>query len=309
MRLITGGSLNRRLRLGGVLSPTEVSSLLKQLVDALEYVYSCGFVHGNLRTSNVIFDQWGSPFLTDFSFAELTPKPDTITGTPAYLAPEKWRSEPATPATDQYALGAMVYKMLTDHLPFEGDRVIDLMQKHLDAPPPPLTKWRDDLPLALDQVVLRTLAKTPEARYPNVTSFANAFDEMVRGGSRQVFISYSHSDSAYAQHLREQLVANRFDVWIDHKIGSGDQWFGKIQDAIKSCAAVLVIMSADAEQSEWVEREILLAQRFKKPIFPLLLNGEGMGLLINIQHTDVRGDKLPDSAFFRRLQRSVFGDL
>lgn len=116
-----------------------------------------------------------------------------------------------------------------------------------------------------------------------------------------IFISYSHLDSRYAQSLAEELTRRGFSVWIDYDINYGDRWFATITEAIRRSSCVVVIMTPDAEQSEWVEKEILFAQREKKPIFPLLLKGSGFPLLITSQYVDVTNGKLPPDRFYERL--------
>ncbi len=118
-----------------------------------------------------------------------------------------------------------------------------------------------------------------------------------------VFISYSHDDQPYARALADDLLRRGFDVWIDDRIDFGDRWFRVIVEAIRACAAFLVIMTPEAEQSEWVEREILLAQREKKPLFPVLLRGQEFPLLITIQYADVTDGCLPPPGFYDRLEK------
>ena len=81
-----------------------------------------------------------------------------------------------------------------------------------------------------------------------------------------IFISYSHEDSKYTNKLVEALEQKWFSVWIDQRIDTGDRWFKRITQEIRNCSTFLVIMTPDAEQSEWVEREILVAQKHNKPI-------------------------------------------
>ena len=96
-----------------------------------------------------------------------------------------------------------------------------------------------------------------------------------------VFISYSREDNTYARKLAETLGEQGFEVFIDDRIDYGDRWWRTIVEAIRSCSAFLVIMTPESENSEWVEREILLARREEKPIYPLLLRGKGNPLLIS----------------------------
>lgn len=116
-----------------------------------------------------------------------------------------------------------------------------------------------------------------------------------------IFISYSRKDREYARDLTQALRQHGFDVWIDDRIDYGTRWWRTIEEAIKNCGAFVVIMTPDSQNSEWVEREILLAQRRSKPIYPLLLKGEEFGLLITTQFVDVKNGQLPPEDFFHDL--------
>ena len=120
-----------------------------------------------------------------------------------------------------------------------------------------------------------------------------------------IFISYSHQNRHYAHHLVEVLEKRGFQVWFDEHINYGLRWFKEITKAIRDSAAVLVIMTPEAEQSEWVEKEILLAKKHDKPIFPILLDGDGFDIFINEQYVDVRDDKPLSEKFFMRLAEHV----
>jgi hypothetical protein len=139
--------------------------------------------------------------------------------------------------------------------------------------------------------------------------FAREFEKAIAAVPQQVFISYSRRDKNYAAQLREHLLHNGFNVWIDSQIEYGDTWFKEIDEAIKTCAAFVLLMTPDSYESEWVQKEILLAKRSKKQIFPLLLKGEEFGIVIDLQFADVRNGEMPDVNFHRRLSRAVFGDI
>jgi len=104
-----------------------------------------------------------------------------------------------------------------------------------------------------------------------------------------IFISYSKQDIDFARYLRTLLESSGLRVWIDEeRIESGGRWWKIIESNIDVCAAFLVIMSPHAEESDWVEREILRAELKKKPIYPVLLTGDSWSRLANIQYEDFR---------------------
>jgi serine/threonine protein kinase len=304
-RFMTGGALLERIE-QRPLSPSEVAAIIRQIGNALDYVHSRGMVHGDPSTTNIIFDPWGSAYIGNFIMAGLLSDTEGITGTPAYMAPERWLELPVTPMSDQYALGAITYHMLTGHNLFPTENMGNLLQQHMNAPP---ARLPPDLPTAINPVLHRALAKHLEDRYPTISDFAREFEKAIQAVPQHLFISYSRRDKDYAVQLSEHLSSSGFHVWIDDQIEYGDAWFNEIDAAIKSCAAFLLVMSPESFQSEWVQKEILLAKRYKKPIFPLLLQGEEFGIVIDLQFADVKDQSMPDANFHRRLRRTVFGDI
>ncbi len=120
-----------------------------------------------------------------------------------------------------------------------------------------------------------------------------------------VFISYSRRDQEYARKLADDLREHDVEPWLDDRIDFGNRWWRTIVKAIRGCAAFVVVMTPESEESEWVEREILLAQRERKPILPLLLRGKGHSLLITTQHADVTSGRMPPKAFYDLLRRAL----
>ncbi|MEZ4672007.1 MAG: SUMF1/EgtB/PvdO family nonheme iron enzyme [Anaerolineae bacterium] len=194
MRLLTGGSLEDRIRQrnetnGPLPSLTDVGDILKQLASALDHAHSRGVIHRDIKANNVMFDDRGSAFLVDFGIAKLLDASTGLTGTgmtmgtPSYMSPEQWRGEEITSAADQYALGVMLYAMVTGRMPFEATTPYTLMNKHLYELPTPPQTWRADVPDAVKEVLDRSLAKAPADRFPNVIALAEAYDQAIAGGS------------------------------------------------------------------------------------------------------------------------------
>jgi TIR domain/LytR cell envelope-related transcriptional attenuator len=121
-----------------------------------------------------------------------------------------------------------------------------------------------------------------------------------------VFISYSRRQQAYARRLAAYLgTGHGIAVWIDDELITGDRWENVIKARIDECAALIVVMSRDAEASEWVGREIARAQSKGKPVLPVLFDGEVFFRLSDIQFEDVRGGVLPGERFIAALRRAT----
>jgi nucleotide-binding universal stress UspA family protein len=170
-----------------------------------------------------------------------------------------------------------------------------------------------DVPLQLVKEERRWLDRIAELEQ-RLAAQSGALEDRPRGDRQgrkpdapttagRVFISYAREDQAYARELAADLRGRGFGVWMDDRIDFGDRWWSTIVQAMRASAAVIVVMTPAAEASEWVEKEILLAQREKKPTFPLLLRGQGLALLITVQYADVTHGQMPPDSFYERLAR------
>jgi hypothetical protein len=125
------------------------------------------------------------------------------------------------------------------------------------------------------------------------------------GNMPDVFISYSHKDSAYAHQLAEALRRQGLDVWIDDRIDYGEHWPRIIQENLTSCRIFVVVMSTNAFNSTWVQNEVSFAQESNKLIFPLLLEGRVWLSLASMQYVDVRSGAMPSQKFADRLKAAL----
>jgi serine/threonine protein kinase len=198
MELLTGGSLADRIKRGPM--PVEtVGHILEQMAIALDYAHGRGLIHRDLKPPNVLFDDQGNAFLTDFGIAKILSDTTTLTregmtvGTPSYMAPEQWESENLGPRTDLYSLGVVLFEMLTGKLPFVAGTPFRVMHMHLyDAPPSP-SSILPALPPGLDPVIQQALAKKPEDRYQTGAALVDAFKQAVAGQVVPVRVAPDHS--------------------------------------------------------------------------------------------------------------------
>lgn len=195
--VVVGGTIATRLsRPHVLLSYATIESYLAQIASALDYVHGLGLVHRDVKPANMLVDVNSTVFLADFGVTHVYDKSvnaftvvdsgtltttGQIVGTPLYMAPEQIRGEPVKPATDVYALGVVLYQLVTGSLPFQGDTALGIAVQHiLEAPRPPHL-LRANLPPAAEAVVLRAMAKEPAERFPSAGILAQAFAEAIEG--------------------------------------------------------------------------------------------------------------------------------
>ena len=196
MPFIDGGTLTGYLR-RNLLDLEEVSTIYQQLLDAVEYAHDKGLIHRDIKSANVLLElrRNSSPhlYLADFGLVRTIQQSNTsqvgkpipldqVPGTPHYMAPEQTRGI-VTPLTDIYALGVLLYQMLTGTLPYNDPDDVCVIQKHLQAPIPQPSVIDASIPYELDAVVSTAMAKHPQDRYHNIAELRAAFLKALHGPS------------------------------------------------------------------------------------------------------------------------------
>ena len=184
MQLVTGGTLAQEFADGPV-PLRRANRLLTQIASALTYAHNKGVIHRDLKPANVLLDDQGNGYLTDFGIAKMLAgtaqltAPGRLMGTPAYMAPEQWLSQPVDARTDVYALGMMLYETLVGLQPFEANTPSALMCDHVDKLTPGPVRYHPSMPTAVEPVIFKAIAKAPEYRYASVREMADAFERVV----------------------------------------------------------------------------------------------------------------------------------
>jgi eukaryotic-like serine/threonine-protein kinase len=173
MRYIQGRSLEQVIHQAGKLPVPIVRSILCQVGSALTYAHRSGVVHRDIKPANILIDEDGNAVVTDFGIAKVAEAPsDThsgaLVGTPAYMSPEQCSGAEVSGASDQYALGAVAYEMLTGKAPFTGS-TLTVIQAHVEQPPRSIRELRGDCAPEMEAAIFRMLAKDPGDRYSTMT--------------------------------------------------------------------------------------------------------------------------------------------
>ncbi|MDX1687949.1 MAG: SUMF1/EgtB/PvdO family nonheme iron enzyme [Candidatus Promineifilaceae bacterium] len=193
MRYMAGGSLGERLE--QPLSLERTVAIFTRLAPALDKAHERGIIHRDLKPDNVLFDEDDFPYLADFGVARLAEgtKTMSIVGTPAFMSPEQIQGDRELDSRcDVYALGAMLFLMLTGERPYEADTPPKLMFKHVHEPVPDLLALRPDLPNEIQAVIERAMAKSPDERYATAKALTEAVSELATATSPHEIAAANH---------------------------------------------------------------------------------------------------------------------
>ncbi len=178
MAYMSSGTLGDLISRGAI-PPDETLRLVRQMADALDYAHRKGVIHRDFKPGNVLLDEQNNTYLTDFGLAKISESSGQLTGTgilgtPFYMAPEQAEPGALTPAADVYALGITLFQMLTGNVPFEAATPLGVLMAHMSQPVPDIRKLRPELPDDVQDVIDRSMAKSPQTRYAAAGAVANA---------------------------------------------------------------------------------------------------------------------------------------
>ena len=197
MEYVPGEPLNALLKREGGVPPDRVAQWGYEVASALAFAHDRGILHRDVKPGNVLIGKGGHARLMDFGLAK-TMEGTALTqsgmlGTPFYMAPEVGQGKPATPLSDQYALGVMLYELVAGRVPFTGDSPISVLYQHAHGELTPLSTIKPDTPAALEHAVLRMLARNSANRFPDCGNVAAALDT-IRAHHRVQGIAFAAAD-------------------------------------------------------------------------------------------------------------------
>ncbi|MBS0383059.1 MAG: serine/threonine protein kinase [Proteobacteria bacterium] len=188
MRLVEGRSLSALLKRGEHYTPKAAVALMHVVAEAVAYAHSLGVLHLDLKPGNVLVDEQGTPHVADFGLARRLDSAamvanDEVSGTPSYMAPEQTRlhEQKLTTATDIWGLGAILYELLTGTPPFRSDSAEGTLKLVTEGQVRAPRRMRPMLPLDLQAIVLKCLARDPDERYPSARALADDLQRYLEG--------------------------------------------------------------------------------------------------------------------------------
>jgi serine/threonine protein kinase len=214
MRYMSGGSLKDRLE-QGLLPPEESYRILQRIASALDMAHSHQVIHRDLKPQNILFDGDNQPYLTDFGMAKLAEETmsrqqTTVLGAPAYVSPELVRGHAKIDGrADVYALGCILFEMLTGQPPFQGETSTQIMAKHVRDPVPNVCILSPGLPPAMNDVFQIALAKEPRERFASASFLVSAFYQQIITRDTLVPVTSTEPTQPEPVSLLEQSLASK----------------------------------------------------------------------------------------------------
>ncbi len=186
MEYVEGADLAEKLRREGPLPLDLLAHIVPQICVAIGYAHNRHVIHRDIKPSNILLTEDNTVKVTDFGIAKILgvsakTKTGVATGSLPYMAPEQIRGQGVDQRTDIYQLGVMFFELLTGRRPFLAETEYDMMSHHLSTPPPVPSSINPSIPKAMDQVILKALAKNPAERFESTAKLADAFKDAAGG--------------------------------------------------------------------------------------------------------------------------------
>ncbi len=185
MKYVPAGTLHDKL--DRAMSPAQALEIIEQVAGALDNAHQQGILHRDIKPSNILIDERGWSYLSDFGLAKMVEGSVQLTGsgvgvgTPAYMSPEQGQGLPVDARTDIYALGVVLFEMLTGQVPYEAETPMAVVIKHITDPIPMPRQMNPNIPEPVERVLLKALAKNPEDRFARAGQMAVALRQAVEG--------------------------------------------------------------------------------------------------------------------------------
>lgn len=190
MRYMPGGSLADKLH-QGTLTLEETAAILQRIGSALDAAHKKNLIHRDLKPANILFDQYGDAYLADFGIVHVTASSEALTatgslvGTPSYMSPEQVHGDVELDGrSDIYALGVILFQMLSGDVPYSADTPAKAMMRHVLDPVPHILDTRPDLSAQFDTLISKAMAKDRDNRYATAEELSAALNEIMAEGTR-----------------------------------------------------------------------------------------------------------------------------
>jgi serine/threonine protein kinase len=315
------GTVRTQYPKGSRLSLTTTVAWIKQVAAALQYAHNRGIIHRDVKPENILLDFDQHILLSDFGLALFAPSAELLStqegvGTAPYMSPEQLYGKPMF-ASDQYALGIVAYEWLCGQRPFEGNYWV-LVNQHMHDAPAPLRQFFPALPAAVENVVLRALAKDPQQRFVSVQAFAYALERASRENSvdldidsqvtaplmaispssvntpttrtqshyarqakHRVFLTSAPADGAFSMRLQADLHARNILVSNDHLAYVPDaNRQDTLRQVIRDAQIALVVISPHARSSRTLREQLHIIGMYQQHLVFVWAAGDDISTVL-----------------------------
>jgi serine/threonine protein kinase len=302
-----GGIIRETYPSGSLLPLNVVVAYIKQVASALQYAHNHNVIHRDVKPGNILLGPEQQLLLSDFGLSLFAPVPEQLStqemaGTIPYMAPEQLHGKPVF-ASDQYALGIVTYEWLCGTRPFTGT-MWEIAHQHLSVAPPPLHEKCPSLPVEVEDVVLKALAKEPQQRFVSVQAFAHAlarasnvsmlaersqastfvgdrsqasFATQPDQSLRTVFLAASPADESFVKRLKADLEAR--GMFVESPPTTSDQE-EKVRQTIRTAQFVLVVISPHMRTSRTLTKYLRIASMYERSLIFVWAAGDDIATLL-----------------------------
>jgi len=217
MRYMTGGSLADTIA-KGPMSLAAATKLIERLASALDDSHLKGIIHRDLKPANILFDRSGDPYISDFGIAKITQSQTAtvtggaIVGTPAYMSPEQAQGEKVDGRSDVYALGVILYEMLSGTQPYQATTPMAIVVKHITDPIPHILDLRPGLPTAIESIIEKAMAKNPDERFGSAGELYTALNAVASGLPADEALKTATMSATRIAAAKTRMVAGKTQV-------------------------------------------------------------------------------------------------
>jgi tRNA A-37 threonylcarbamoyl transferase component Bud32 len=217
MRYMTGGSLSDTIA-KGPMSLVAAAKLIERLAPALDDAHLKGIVHRDLKPGNILFDRTGDPYVSDFGIAKITQSQTAtvtggaIIGTPAYMSPEQAQGEKVDGRSDVYAMGVILYEMLSGTQPYQATTPMAIVVKQITDPIPHILDANPGLPSAIETVIEKAMAKSPDERFSSAGELQAALSAVASGQSAEEALKTASFTATRIAAAKTRMMAGKTQV-------------------------------------------------------------------------------------------------
>ncbi len=213
MRLMSGGSLSDRMGTKEKLSLDETLHIIQRIAAAMDYAHSKGIIHRDMKPGNILFDEAGDPYISDFGIAKFTQSDTNLTGsgiigTPAYMSPEQAQGNVIDARSDLYSLAVILYEMLSGKPPYDSSTPLGMVFKHVSEPIPHILDVNPRLPQGIEPVIEKALAKKREDRFDSAMNLTAALATAARGEVPDLNRTALHATRLHSQSHSSPKIAS-----------------------------------------------------------------------------------------------------